>query len=174
MPRWRPLNHWMQEKRPLERNDTVLCVYNNFIIHYTSLGKWQKGKQYVIVFIWGNFVVLLNIIRCIFAIGYSSRHNEMSKPVFLLHNLKSRYIDFVATYEWLRANNALFMGFPSVSGQCNWFFMLHWLTSCVLMGPVIGLRCWLIRTPPLPIFLQFLFFFNSELSKIDLKYWLWW
>lgn len=77
---------------------------------------------------------------------------------FLLLNLKSRYIDFVATYDWLRANNALFMGFPSVSGQCNWFFMLHWLTSCVLMGPVIGLRCWLIRTPPSHFSAIFIFF----------------
>lgn len=87
----------------------------------------------------------------------SSRHNEMSKPVFWLHNLKSRYIDFVATYVWLRANNALFMGFPSASGQCNWFFMLHWLISRVLRDPVIRLRCWLIRRKK-PIILQFSFF----------------
>lgn len=169
MPRWRLLNHWMQEKRPLERNDTVLCVYNNFIIHHTSLGKWQKGKQLVIVLICKNFVVLVNIIRCIFAIAHATMKCQ---NLFLIAQFRIKVYNFVATYVWLRANNALFMGVPSVSDQCNWFFMLHWPTSCVLRGPSDRVQM-LIDQKRKIIILQFSFF-NSKVPLIDLKFLFWW
>lgn len=146
MPRWRLLNHWMQEKRPLERNDTVLCVYNNFIIHHTSLGKWQKGKQLVIVLICGNFVVLVNIIRCIFAIahaGKSSRHNEMSKPVFWLHNLEWRYITLsLHTFDWGQTMHFSWVSHLSLTSVIDFSCFID--LQVVYWGdPVIGFRCWL-------------------------------
>lgn len=72
----------------------------------------------------------------------SSRHNEMSKPVFWLHNLELRYIILsLHTFDWGQTMHFSWVFLLSLASVIDFSCFID--LQVVYWGdPVIGFRCW--------------------------------
>lgn len=72
----------------------------------------------------------------------SSRHNEMSKPVFWLHNLELRYIILsLHTFDWGQTMHFSWVFLLSLASVIDFSCFID--LQVVYWGdPAIGFRCW--------------------------------